>query len=87
MKESESMKNIKFTMNLVWHNCLECPPEESHNSCLFMTDSVNVFPVTYDNVSGWYDIVDGCRADVNSHHYWADIEQTVQGDERFRGKE
>lgn len=78
------MKNIKFTMNLVWHNCLECPPEESHNDCLFMTDGVNVFPVTYDNVSGWYDIVDGCCAYVGSHHYWADIERTVQGDERFR---
>ena len=77
------MKSIKFTMNLVWHSCLEYLPEESHNDCLFMTDGVNVFPVVYDSLLGWYDIIDQCYTNINSHHYWADIEQTVQDDERF----
>lgn len=48
-----------------------------------MTDSVNVFPVVYDSLLGWYDIIDQCYTNINSHHYWADIKQTVQGDERF----
>lgn len=78
------MKNIKFTMGLVWHNCLEHPPEELHNDYLFLTDSVNVFPVVYDALFGWYDIVDESYVNIDPHHYWSDIEQTVQRDERFK---
>lgn len=78
------MKNIKFTMGLVWHNCFKHPPEEHHNDYLFLTDSVNVFPVVYDGLFGWYDIINESYVDVNSHYYWADIEQIVQRDERFK---
>ena len=80
------MKNIKFTMNLVWHNCLECPPEESHNSCLFITDGFNVWEVEYHN-GEWLTVTDCIEpVDITENHYWADIEQTVQGDERFRSQ-
>lgn len=78
------MKNIKFTIGLVWHNCLEHPPEERHNDYLFLTDSAHVFPVVYSALFGWYDIISASYVNIDSHHYWADIEQTVLGDERFK---
>lgn len=89
------MKNIKFTMNLVWYNCLECPPKESHNDCLFMTDGFNVCEVEYHNsewftitscVEGeWLTITDCIKPiDITENHYWADIKQTVRDDVRFR---
>lgn len=78
------MKNIKFTMNLVWHNCLECPPKESYNNYLFMTDGLCVWDVVYRN-GEWLTIADCIESiDITENHYWADIEQTVRDDVRFK---
>lgn len=75
----------KFTMELVWHNCLEYPPREDYNECLFITNGNNVWEVEYDN-GDWISAVDAIPIKITNRHYWADIEQTVQGDERFRNQ-
>lgn len=67
---------LKFTMDLVWHNCTECPPKEKRNDYLLLTDGEEVWDATW-NDGEWYGdnlmpySADGC--------YWADIKQTVQG--------
>lgn len=33
----------KFTMELVWHNCLTQHPKEFENNALIVTDGNNVF--------------------------------------------
>lgn len=78
----------KFKMELVWHNCWECPPEEVTNDSLIMTDGVDVYEAFWyrpdgfmiRTKDGWY----GVYEDQNRWH-WADIKQTVRGDLRFRG--
>lgn len=78
----------KFTIELVWHNCLECPPEEATNDYLIATDGIDVFEAFWYRPDGfmihakhgWH----GLYEDLNKW-YWADIRQTVRGDYRFRG--
>ena len=70
----------KFKMELVWHNCYDCPPEEEFNSNLICTDGKTVFDVIYDKNNGW------CNADTIRQlppellwkYWWADIIQTVR---------
>ena len=77
-----------FTIELVWHNCLECPPEEETNDYLIATDGIDVFEAFWYRPDGfmihakhgWH----GLYEDLNKW-YWADIRQTVRGDYRFRG--
>lgn len=68
----------KFTIELVWHNCITCPPSEVSNGHLFMTNGHNVFPVAYDKDLGWWDIEDECSIGVDKHCWWSDIEQTLK---------
>lgn len=78
----------KFKMELVWHNCWECPPEESTNDSLIMTDGVNVYEAFWYRPDGfmirakhgWHGIYEDTK-----NWYWADIKQTVQGESRFKG--
>lgn len=83
------MKNIKFTMELVWHNCLEYLPEENYNGRLYMTNGYEIFPVTFVKTQYWYVwcyAESGQNINIQPYHYWADIEQTIQGDERFKSQ-
>lgn len=78
----------KFTMELVWHNCWECPPEEVTNDFLIMTDGVDVYEAFWYRPDGFMirtkDGWHGVYEDQNKW-YWADIRQTVRGDLRFKG--
>lgn len=79
----------KFTMELVWHNCWECPPEETTNDYLIATDGDDVYEAAWyapdgfmirRKVDGWWT---GLYEDLGVW-YWADIKQTVQGESRFK---
>lgn len=78
----------KFTMELVWHNCCECPPKETANDSLIMTDGTEVFEAFWYRPDGfmihakhgWHGIYEDIK-----NWYWADIKQTVQGESRFKG--
>lgn len=77
----------KFTMELVWHNCEECPPEEVTNDSLIMTDGTDVFEAFWYRPDGfmicakdrWHGIYKN-----QDKWWWADIRQTVQGESRFK---
>lgn len=80
----------KFTMELVWHNCLKCPPEEAANNYLIATDGYDVYDAAWYSPDGFmiYDRYDcrwhGLYEDLGVW-YWADIKQTVKGEPRFKG--
>lgn len=74
---------MKQKMELIWHSCTDCLPNEDFNSRLYVTDGSDVFPVSWARENhlqrfthgGWY-----IEPGVNSEGYWwADILQTVQG--------
>ena len=78
----------KFKMELTWHNCKECPPEECTNDYLIATDGTDVFEAFWYRPNGfmirgkdrWHDLY----KDLDKW-YWADIRQIVQNDIRFKG--
>ena len=65
----------KFTMGLVWHNCKHCPPKESYNPCLYITDGTGVLPVMYKD--GQFIYEDSILYDGLENVWWADLNQTV----------
>lgn len=87
--KGEVTMNNKFTMELVWHNCKTCPPEEDRNLCLYASNGKSVFRVIYHKDSGWCDIE--CQEyipdELLDEFWWADINQTVRGVEEFYGKD
>lgn len=76
----------KFKMELVWHNCYDCPPEEEFNSNLICTDGKTVFDVIYDKDEGWIDAdtIKLLPPELLCEYWWADIKQTVQGCSDFK---
>lgn len=77
----------KFTMELVWHNCLECPPEETMNDSLIMTDGANVFKAFWYSPDGFMILTKNDWRGVyidQDKWWWADVRQTVRGDSRFK---
>lgn len=80
----------KFTMELVWHNCWECPPEEVANDYLIATDGDDVYEAAWYAPDGFMiyrkqdDWWHGLYEDLGNW-YWADLKQTVQGEPRFKG--
>ena len=75
----------KFAMSLVWHNCYLYPPAEECNNNLYLTDGKSVWRAEYDTRDGWH--INGTYEFLPSNslrkYWWADISQTVQGEERF----
>lgn len=68
----------KTTMELVWHNCADCPPQESSNDDLYLWDGYSVYPVE------WRDghFVDYLRPGLTINtdlkdFWWADLSQTT----------
>lgn len=79
----------KFKMELTWHNCKTCPPEEYFNSCLLVTDGFDVQEMVWDKAFGgfWkvgFDISFDIRGTVLSRYWWADIAQTVHKTPEFK---
>lgn len=79
----------KFTMDLVWHNCETCPPEEDYNDFLIASDGVGVCEVQWDKEDGfwYYSKTFGWRPLIGNYKkmWWADLRQTVQNELKFRG--
>ena len=78
----------KFKMELTWHNCKTCPPQESKNDFLIVTDGDDIFTATWSNVDG-YRVKHGvsCYEPYisGSLHYWwwADITRTIHSSLKF----
>ena len=69
----------KMKMELIWRNCRTCPPEETHNECLFITNGDGVFEVEWDN-GYWLDYDKCIIRNVDKYgndFWWADIDQTT----------
>lgn len=69
----------KFTKEVVWHNCVTCPPSEVFNSNLFITSGAEVFAVGYDRNTGWYrkDVGKFIPEQYLDEYWWADLDQTM----------
>lgn len=80
----------KFKMELVWHNCDNCLPEEDYNPCLYVTDGHTIMPMRWKRDSNWQRFEnDGWYIEqgINSNGYWwADIQQTIRGTKDFIAK-
>ena len=81
----------KFTMELVFHNCDTNQPKEFENNSLIITDSKNVYPLFWHRAEGYMVVTENGIIDIKlselSNWWWTDIEQTVQGDMRFKKEE
>lgn len=78
---------IKFTMELVWHNCLTNPPKEFSNNNLIVTDGNIVEGMSWNKAEGYFIAENEWslkKLDNLENWWWADIEQTVQGESKFR---
>ena len=75
----------KFKMNLVWHNCYYCPPEEDYNDNLVVTNGFDIFQATYRKKCGFP--ISDSNTDTLKKYWWADIAQTIRGTEKFNRTE
>ena len=79
----------KFTMELVWHNCETHPPKEDYHPCLYLTNGISIFPMSwkrYTNAqcferNGVSEIEVGKNA---KKYWWADMTQTIRNEPRFK---
>lgn len=75
----------KFKMELTWHNCATCPPEEWFNSYLLITDGWDVQEVMYDEIWGGFRNRNlEVRGSNLAKYWWADIMQTVHKTKEFK---
>lgn len=79
------MKN-KFKIELTWHNCLTCPPEEYWNDDLYVTDGEYLHSVKYSKEFGWWsrETGDYLPFDLLWKYWWADLNQTVNNCSEFK---
>ena len=62
----------KFKMQLVWHNCETCPPEEDYNECLIYTNGANIYHCEYFKEAGF-----PIKSEFLHDFWWADLHTTV----------
>lgn len=79
----------RFTMKLVWHNCKTNPPKEFMNNALIVTNGRDVFGMSWHRAEGYFvSENESCLKRLDDSYlenwWWADIEQTVQGETKFR---
>ena len=68
----------KFKMELTWHNCQTCPPEEDFNPYLLVTDGSIIRDMVWDKKSGGFWMLRfAVSSEELSKYWWADITQTV----------
>lgn len=86
---NSNMKN-KFKMELTWHSCTACPPEEDYNPCLYVTDGEVIMAMRWKRDPNWQRFEEGnwyIEPGVNSHKFWwADLVQTAQKTNEFKEK-
>jgi hypothetical protein len=76
-------------MELVWHNCKTHPPKELLNDDLICTNGVYAFDMTWDSTQGYFIDQFGVNEyriedSVLENWWWADLQQTVWNEQRFR---
>lgn len=69
----------KFKMELTWHNCKSCPPNETYNSWLIITDGHNTDSFVYDSRCGF-----PVARDKLHTYWWADLARTVRETKEFK---
>lgn len=69
----------KFKMELTWHNCKTCPPEENYNPYLVCTNGSSVEAITYYKKYG-FPIAD----DELHEFWWADLRRTIRNTKEFK---
>lgn len=78
----------KFKMELTWHSCQTCPPEEDYNPCLYVTDGKTIFPMRWKKDNEWQRFECGTwyiEKDVNAPNFWwADLNQTIRETKEFK---
>ena len=75
----------KFKMELTWHNCKTCPPEEDFNSFLFVTDGLDIQEMRWDRIwGGFRNRILSIRGEDLSKYWWADMVQTVHNTNEFK---
>lgn len=77
----------KFKMELTWHSCETCPPEEDYNPCLYVTDGYSIWFMRWKRDPNWQRFEDDgwyIEPNINANmFYWADIIQTIRKESRF----
>ena len=75
----------KFKMELTWHNCATCQPEEDFNSFLLVTDGLDIQEMRWDRIwGGFRNRILSIRDEDLSKYWWADIMQTVHSTPKFK---
>lgn len=75
---------MKKVIELVWHNCKTNPPKEIENDSLIVTDGLHVYGMSWHRAKGYFieKPNEGGLLSLSEleNWWWADIEQTVQGE-------
>lgn len=76
----------KFKIELVWHNCKTYQPKEFENNNLIVIDGNNVYGMSWHRAEGYWIADESGLIQLSDleNWWWADIEQTVQGEVKFR---
>ena len=75
----------KFKMELTWHNCKTCQPEESFNYNLYVTDGVVIHKMIWDSGFGGFLKIGLEIRGGDLEKYWcADLVQTVNKTQEFK---
>lgn len=69
----------KFKMELTWHNCKTCPPEENYNPYLVCTNGDKIEACTYYKKYGFQFIDDNIE-----NYWWADLRRTIRNTKEFK---
>ena len=81
-----SFMSNKFKMELTWHSCDTCPPEEDYNPYLLITDGDTVVASVWRKDCGWYIFGKWYVAPKlgGGLCWWADLKQTVRKTSEFK---
>jgi hypothetical protein len=76
----------KFKMELVWHNCKTYSPKEFENDSLIVTNGSEVYGMSWHRAEGYWIADESGLVQLYDleNWWWADIEQTVQNEIKFR---
>lgn len=78
----------KVTIELVWYNCETNPPKVFSSNTLIVTNGEDVFGMSWHRAEGYFIATEHGDELVPlselSKWWWADIEQTVQSEPRFK---
>ena len=81
-KVQQCLAPKKTKMELVWHNCKTCPPEEAHNECLYVWNGERVVQAEWYRNTWLFDVdlasIAIIKQEEADHLWWADLSQTTK---------